>query len=152
MDKKKERRKISNMDWGPIQTMEITSFLLKALNWKSHRSDKIQNYWFQAFLAAHLHITEYFNAIMEEPEKVPAWLTTEIIRQQGSQKLPPYSMLDEHVQDPNRNNSQQNIHTPEEHSLSPAEQTGCHLGSKGYKVQLMISKAMYEYCKSIKKN
>jgi len=42
--RKKERRKISNMYWGPIQTMEITTFLLKALNWKSHRSHKIQNY------------------------------------------------------------------------------------------------------------
>ena len=32
MDKKKERREISNVDWGPTQTMEITSFLLNALN------------------------------------------------------------------------------------------------------------------------
>ena len=104
--RKKERRKISNMDWGPIQTMEITIFLLKALNWKSHRSHKIQNYWLQAFLAPHLHVTKYFNAIMEGPEKIPAWLTTGIKRQQGSQKLPTYSMLDDHLRDPNRHNSQ----------------------------------------------
>jgi len=43
-----------------------------------------QNYWLQAFLAAHLHITKYFNAIMEEAEKVPEWLTTGIRREQGS--------------------------------------------------------------------
>jgi len=89
---------------------------------------------------------------MEEPEKVPAWLTTGIKRQQGSQKLPTYSMLDDHLQDPNRHDSQWNILTSEEHSLLPAEQTGCHLGSKGCKVQLIISKAMYEDCKSRKKN
>jgi len=32
----------------------------------------------------------------------------------------------------------------EEHSLLPAEQKGCHPGSKGCKDQLMISKAIYE--------
>jgi hypothetical protein len=86
--------------------MEITSFLLKALNWKSPRSNKIQNYWLHRFLAAHLHITKYFNTIMEKPEKVPEWLTTGIRRHQGSQKLPTYSMLDDHAQDHNRHNSQ----------------------------------------------
>jgi hypothetical protein len=91
--RRRERRKISNMDLRPIQSMEITSFLLKTLNWKSPRSDKIQNYWFLAFLAAYLHITKYFIAIMKEPEKVPEWLTTGIRRQQGSQKLPTYTSL-----------------------------------------------------------
>jgi hypothetical protein len=86
--------------------MEITYFLLKALNWKSPRSDKIQNYCFQSFLAAHLHIRKYFHAIMEEPEKVPASPTTGIRIQKGSQKLPTYSVFDDHVQDPNRHNSQ----------------------------------------------
>jgi hypothetical protein len=79
---------------------------VKTLNWKSPRSDKMQNYCLQAFLAAHLHITKHFNAIMEEPEKVPASPTTGIRIQQGSQKLPTYSMLNDHVQDPNRHNSQ----------------------------------------------
>jgi hypothetical protein len=86
--------------------MEIILFLLKALIWKSPRSDKIQNYHLQAFLAAHLHITKYFHAIMEEPEKVPASSTMGIRRQQGNQKLPIYSMRGNHLQDPNRHNSQ----------------------------------------------
>jgi hypothetical protein len=37
----------------------------------------------------------------------------------------------------------------EEKSLLPAEQKGCHPGSKGFKDQLMISKVIYEdfkYC------
>jgi len=40
----------------------------------------------------------------------------------------------------------------EEQSLLPAEQKGCHPGSKGYKDQLMISKAIYEDCRRRDKN
>ena len=40
----------------------------------------------------------------------------------------------------------------EEQSLLPAEQKGCHPGSKGCKDQLMISKAIYEDCKRRNKN
>ena len=35
----------------------------------------------------------------------------------------------------------------EEQSLLPAEQKGCHTGSKGCKDQLMISKTIYEDCR-----
>jgi len=40
----------------------------------------------------------------------------------------------------------------EEQSLLPAEQKGCHPGSKGCKDQLMISKAIYEDCRGRNKN
>jgi len=40
----------------------------------------------------------------------------------------------------------------EEHSLLPAEQKGCHPGSKGCKDQLMISKAIYDNCRRRNKN
>ena len=40
----------------------------------------------------------------------------------------------------------------EEQSLLPAEQKGCHSRSKGYKDQLMISKAIYEDCRRRNKN
>jgi hypothetical protein len=40
----------------------------------------------------------------------------------------------------------------EEQSLLPAEQKGCHPGSKGCKDQLMISKAIYEDCSRRNKN
>jgi len=66
------------MDWRPIQITEITSYLLKAYNWKSPGHDQIQNYWLKAFPATHRHITKNFNAIIEEPEKAPEWLTTGI--------------------------------------------------------------------------
>jgi hypothetical protein len=58
MGKKRERRKISNMDWMHIRTMETTSFLSKAHNCKSPGSDQIRNYWLKAFPAAHWHITK----------------------------------------------------------------------------------------------
>jgi len=40
----------------------------------------------------------------------------------------------------------------EEQSLLPAEQKGCHPGSKGCNDQLMISKAIYEDCRRRNKN
>ena len=59
--------------------MEITLYLSKAHNWKSPGNDQIQNYWLKAFPATHRHIAKNFNAIIEEPEKAPDWLTTRII-------------------------------------------------------------------------
>ena len=50
--------------------------MLKAHNWKSPGNDQIQNYWLKAFPPNHRHITNNFNAIIEEPEKAHDWLTT----------------------------------------------------------------------------
>ena len=37
--RREEKRKISHMDWMPIQITEITSYLFKAHNWKSPGND-----------------------------------------------------------------------------------------------------------------
>jgi hypothetical protein len=47
--RREQKRKISHMDWRPIQPMEITSYLSKAHNWKSPGNDQIQNYWLKLF-------------------------------------------------------------------------------------------------------
>jgi hypothetical protein len=39
----------------------------------------------------------------------------------------------------------------EEHNLLPAEQRGCHPGSKRFKDQLLISKTIFEDCNKRKK-
>ena len=61
-------------------------------------------------------------------------------------------MLNDHAQNPNRTNSQKNLHTFGRASLLPAEQKECHPGSKGCKDKLMISKAIYEECSRRNKN
>jgi hypothetical protein len=76
--RREERRKIGNMGWVPVQIIAITSFLSKAHNWKSPGSDQIKNYWLEAFPTAHSHITKNFSVVMDEPHKVPDWLTTGI--------------------------------------------------------------------------
>ena len=76
--RREQERKVSHMDWMPIQIMEITSYLSKAHNWKSPGNDQIQIYWLEAFPATYRHIKKNFNAIIEEPEKAPDWLTTGI--------------------------------------------------------------------------
>jgi hypothetical protein len=76
--KQEERRQISYMDWKPIQITEITLYLSNADNWKSPGYDQIQNYWLKAFRPNHRHIVRNLNAIIEKPEKAPAWMTTGI--------------------------------------------------------------------------
>jgi len=157
--RREQERKVRHMGWMPIQTTEITSYLSKAHNWKSPGNDQIQNYWLKAFPATRTHITKHFNAIIEELEKAPDWLTT------GVTYLIPKSGDSEEV----RNYRPitclmtmcktltgiiaKRISTHlEEQSLLPAEQNGCHPGSKGCKDQLMISKAIYEDCRRRNKN
>jgi hypothetical protein len=53
-----EKRRISDMDWRPVQITEVTSYLSKPYNWKSPGNDQIQNYWLKAFPATHRHITK----------------------------------------------------------------------------------------------
>jgi hypothetical protein len=81
MDKKRRKRKIkktNNMNWIPIGTTETTSFLSKPNNWKSPGIDQIPNYWLKAFPATHSYITKTFKILIEEPKKMPKWLTTGI--------------------------------------------------------------------------
>jgi hypothetical protein len=58
--RREQKRKISLMDWRPIQISEIALYLLKAHNWKYPGNDQIQNYWLKAFPAIHRHITKNF--------------------------------------------------------------------------------------------
>jgi hypothetical protein len=105
--RREQKRKISHMGWRPIQITEINLYLSKAHNWKSPGNDQIQNYWIKAFPATHTYITKHFNAIIEEPEKATEWL----IPKSGDSKKVRNYMLNDHVQNPNKNNSQKNFHT-----------------------------------------
>jgi hypothetical protein len=156
---KEERRKISNMDWVHIRTMETTSFLSKAHNWKCPGNDQIQNYWLKAFPSVHRNITKNLNAIVEEPEKIPNGLTTGITyllpKSGDSKEVRNYQLITclTSMYKTLTGIIARRISTHlEEHDLLPAGQKGCHPGSKGCKDQLMISKAIYEDCKRRKKN
>jgi len=157
--RREQKRKASYMGWMPIEIMEITSYFSKAHNLKSPGSDQIQNYCLKAFPATHRHITKNFNAMIEEPEKTPDWLTTGItylIPKSGDSKevrkyrpiiclTTMYKILTGIIA--------KRISTHlEEQSLLPAVQKGCLPGSKGCKDQLTISKAIYEDCRRRNKN
>jgi hypothetical protein len=43
--RREQIRKISHVDWKPIQITEFTLYLSKAHNWKSPGNEQIQNYW-----------------------------------------------------------------------------------------------------------
>jgi len=73
--RREQERKFSHMGWMTIHITDITSYLSKAHNWKSPGNDQIQKYGLNTFPATHRHISKNFNAIIEEPEKAPDWLT-----------------------------------------------------------------------------
>lgn len=62
-EKKRRKRKILKYESDVYKNHETTSFLSKAHNWKSPESDKVSNYWLQAFPAAYSYITKIFNTI-----------------------------------------------------------------------------------------
>jgi hypothetical protein len=147
------------MDWRPIQISEIALYLLNAQNWKSPGNDQIQNYWLKAFPATHRHITKNFNAIIEETEKAPDWLTTGLtylIPKSGNSKevrnYRPITCLTTIYKTLTGIIAKRISTHLEEQSLLPAEQKGCHPASKGCKDQLMISKAIYKVCRRRNKN
>jgi hypothetical protein len=81
--------------------------------------------------------TNYRLTLLEEPEKTPEWLTTgvtyllpKIGRQQSSQKLPTNHVLNNHVQDTNRNLTRRVSTHLEAQSLLPAEQNDVTLKVK----------------------
>jgi hypothetical protein len=157
--RREEKRKISYMDWRPIQTTEIASYTSKVHNWKSPGNDQIQNYWLKAFPATHRHIAKNFNAIIEEPEKAPEWLTTGIsylISKSGDNKevrnYRPIQCLTTMYKTLTGIITKRISTHFEEQSLLPARQTGCHPGSTCCKDQLIISKAICEDCRRRNKN
>jgi len=74
----KRKRKLGIWIGAPYTLWKILLCLSKAHNWKFPGNDQIQNYWLKAFPATHRHIVKNFTAIIEEPEKLPDWLTTGI--------------------------------------------------------------------------
>jgi len=157
--RREQKRKVGYMGWMPIQITEITSYLSKAHNWKSPGSEQIQNYLLKAFPATHRHITKNFKTIIEEPEKASDWLTTGItylISKSGDSKevrnYRPITCLTTMYKTLTGIEAKRISTHLEEQSLLPAEQKGCHPGSKGCKDQLMISDAIYEDCRRRNKN
>jgi hypothetical protein len=153
MNKKRIKRK-NNMNWITIRTTQITSFLSKNHNWKSPGSDQIPNYWLSCPPLYHKNV----HAIEEEPKQMPDWLTTGItylFLKSDDTKEPknyrPISCLSTMYKTLTGIIARRiSVHL-EEHNLLPAEQNGCHSGSKGCKDQLLISKAILKECKKIRK-
>jgi hypothetical protein len=149
--KREEKEKTDSMNWMPTKTTETTSLFSKTYKWKSPGSDQIPNYWPKVFPATHSYITKFINTIIEEPKQMPEWLTTGItyLHPNSEDTKEPknyrlitclstmYEMLTGIIA------RRISVHL-EEHNLLPAEQKGCHSGSKGCKDQLLISKAILE--------
>ena len=157
--RKKQERKVSHSGWMPIQTTEITSYLSKAHNWNSHGSDQIQNYRLKDFPATHRRITKKFNPIMKEPEKKPDWLTTGVsyfILKSGDSKevrnYRPITCLTNMYKILTGIIAKRISTHLKEKSLLLAEPKECRPETKCCKDQLMISKTIYEECKTRNKN
>jgi hypothetical protein len=156
---KREKEKTSSMNCIPIETMETTSFLSKTHNWKSPGNDQIPNYWLKAFPATHSYITKTFNILIEEPKKMPDWLTTGITyllsKSEGTKEPKNYRLvtcLSTMYKTVTGISARSILSHLEEHNLLPAEQKGNNSGSRGCKDQLLISRAIFEDSEKRKKN
>ena len=125
----------------------------------NNNNNNKQKYWLKAFPATRRHITKNFNAIIQEPEKAPDWLAagiTYLILKSGDSKevrnyLPITCLTTMYKTLTGIIAKSISTHL-EEQSLLPAQQKGCHTGSKGCKDRLMISKTIYEDCRRRNKN
>ena len=148
------RRNINNMDWVPHRLWKSLNFCQMLTIEYLLRSDHKKNYCFKAFPAVHRHVTEKFIAIMEEPEKIPdcpATGITYLLTKSGNVKkvrnYQPIMCLKTMYTTITGITARRISTLLEEQDILPAEQRACHPGSKGWKDQLIISKAIYENCK-----
>lgn len=58
-----------------VTTEELTKTIQKTHNWKAPGIDHIHNFWYKKFTSLHKQLTEQINKIIQEPNKMPQFLT-----------------------------------------------------------------------------
>ena len=145
------------MEWSPICEKDIVEALRTTLNWKAPGRDQIPNFWLKQLTATHKHIAEIFNELIEE-DFMPEWLTAGVTylipknENTGNPKnvtcLPTtYKLITSITSISGRMQKYM-----DNENLLPKEKKGCSRGTKEYKDQLLISKAIQRECKSGKKS
>jgi hypothetical protein len=132
--------------------------LRTTLNWKAPGRDQIPNSWLKQLIAAHKYLATFFNKLIEE-DQTPEWLMSGVTllttKNENTEKPKNYRtitclpMIYKLIKSIISRQMQKYI---DDQNLMPKEQKGCCRGSKGCRVQLLISKAILQECKGTKKN
>lgn len=150
---------VREQEWEPITVKELQIATGKSQKWKSPGVDKIPNFWLNFLTELHDDIVNSYNDLMQNPEKIPEWLT------EGTTYLLPKS---QEFQNPKNYRPITCLTTTykiltsiitervytflENNSILPGEQKGCKRNSYGCKDQLLINKMLLENCRSKKRN
>jgi hypothetical protein len=135
------------MEWSPVCEKDFAE-ALRTLTWKAPGRDQI---------ATHKHIAPLFNKLIEE-DQIPEWLTvgvTFLIPENENTENPKnyrpvtcwptiYKLITSVI-------SRRIQKYMDDENLMPKEQKWCCSRSKGCKDQLLISKAILQECKRMKK-
>ena len=137
-----------SMKWSPICAKDVAEALRTTLNWKAPGRDQIPNFWLKQLTATHRHIAA----------KIREWLTAGVTfhipkneNTENPKNYRPVTCLPtmyKHITSVISRRMQKYM---DDENLIPKEQKGCYRGSKGYKDQLLISKAILQQCKRRKK-
>jgi hypothetical protein len=63
------------VDVPNITIEDVRTAIKRTNNWKAATADHIQNYWYKQLSAAHDTLKRNFNDIMQEPNKIPEFMT-----------------------------------------------------------------------------
>jgi hypothetical protein len=133
------------MDVPNITIEDVRTAIKRTNNWKAVGADHIQNYWYKQFSAAHDTLKRNFNGIIQDPNKIPEFMT------KGKTIL---ITKDENTEDPSKFRpitclptvykiftlviTQKIYQHIETCNIISEEQKGCRKNSRGCKEQIII--------------
>ena len=151
--------KTGNHQWTPISVTEVTTATSKMGNWKSPGVDEVTNFWLKKLPSTHSHLAAAYNDIIEDPSKIPRWLTegkTILLPKNSNTADPknfrPITCLPTMYKALTSILTERLYEYLEQNGGLPPEQKGCRKGSYGCKDQLLINKTITEHSKTKKKH
>ena len=67
----KEYEALKEQEWSEITLHDLKHALKKSSKWKSPETDKIFNFWLNAFHETHTRLTQLYNLIITDPNQIP---------------------------------------------------------------------------------
>ena len=150
---------IEEYEFPPISKDEITEAIKNFANWKSAGIDNLQNFWWSKFEAIHEKLTTSYNAMVDNPNSIPKWFTTErttLIPKKAQTEIPSnyrpitclpvaYKIMTSIITKRIKNH----LHA---YNLLPEEQKGGISGKQGTIDQLLIDDMILNNARKNKRN
>jgi hypothetical protein len=137
------------MDVLNITIEDVRTATKRTNNWNAAGADHIQNYWYKQFSAAHDTLKRNFNDIIQDPNKIPEFMTkgkTILIPKDENNEdhstLRPITCLPTVYKIFTSVITQKTYRHIETHNIISEEQKGCLKNSRGCKEQTVIDEVI----------